>query len=130
RRSASSRVSGGIPLSRETHHRFLLNDDATKGVALFSGAACVGYAYVSADGFIGPLAVARSADMESAFRSALALAAKTSASQRTAVIPSFSEPTLRLALEHGMRITIPMMLMSSRDFATWARYLPRNPGFM
>jgi hypothetical protein len=29
-----------------------------------------------------------------------------------------------------MRITIPMVLMSKRDFGNWPQYLPRNPGFM
>jgi hypothetical protein len=30
----------------------------------------------------------------------------------------------------GMRIAFPMLLMSSRAFGDWSRYLPRNPGFM
>jgi hypothetical protein len=29
-----------------------------------------------------------------------------------------------------MRITIPMILMSTRDMGDWTQYLPRNPGFM
>jgi len=37
---------------------------------------------------------------------------------------------LSVAVEHGMRITFPMVLVSARDFGDWARYLPRNPGFM
>ena len=32
--------------------------------------------------------------------------------------------------EGGMRITVPMVLMSTRDFGDWTGYLPRNPGFM
>jgi hypothetical protein len=27
-----------------------------------------------------------------------------------------------------MRITFPMLLMSTRDFGDWTGYLPRNPG--
>jgi len=34
------------------------------------------------------------------------------------------------AIEHGMRIKFPMLLMSSREFRNWARYLPRSPGFV
>jgi hypothetical protein len=41
-----------------------------------------------------------------------------------------SEAALRIAVEHGMRITFPMLLMSTRDFGDWSGYLPRNPGFM
>ena len=46
------------------------------------------------------------------------------------VLPGTSEATLNLAIEHGMRITFPLMLMSSRDFGDWRLYLPRDPGFM
>jgi hypothetical protein len=37
---------------------------------------------------------------------------------------------LDLAAEHGLRITFPMMFMSTRPVGDWTRYLPRNPGFM
>jgi hypothetical protein len=37
---------------------------------------------------------------------------------------------LRIAVEHGMRIIFPMLLMSTREFGDWRGYLPRNPGFM
>jgi hypothetical protein len=37
---------------------------------------------------------------------------------------------LSTAVELGMRIRFPMLLMSTRDFGDWAGYLPRNPGFM
>jgi hypothetical protein len=37
---------------------------------------------------------------------------------------------LGVAVGHGMRITFPMVLVSTRDFGDWTRYLPRNPGFM
>jgi branched-chain amino acid transport system permease protein len=35
-----------------------------------------------------------------------------------------------VATAAGMRINLPMLLMSSREFGDWSRYLPRNPGFM
>ena len=44
--------------------------------------------------------------------------------------PGPSETALRMAVECGMRIAFPMMLMSSRDFGDWSLYLPRNAGFM
>jgi hypothetical protein len=37
---------------------------------------------------------------------------------------------LRAAIELKMRITFPMVLMSSTDFGNWCQYLPRNAGFM
>jgi hypothetical protein len=37
---------------------------------------------------------------------------------------------LSIAVDHGMRITFPMVLVSTNDFGNWPQYLPRNPGFM
>ena len=100
-----------------------------KGVFLHDAADCVGYAYVSATGHIGPLAVAQTRGMGAAFRSALDLAVAGGAAQVSAFLPGVSE-ALSIAAEHGMRITFPMVLVSTREFGDWARYLPRNPGFM
>jgi hypothetical protein len=65
-----------------------------------------------------------------AFRTALNLAAEGGSSQVSAFLPGTSEATLCIAVEHGMKITLPMTLMSRCDFGDWAQYLPRNPGFM
>ena len=116
-----------LGVSREKHHRYLLNDRSTRGVGLYSGEDCVGYAYVSTGGHIGPLAVARPDALDSAFRTALALAADP---QVSAFLPGASEAALRTAVEHGMRITFPMLLMSTHDFGDWTGYLPRNLGFI
>lgn len=118
-----------LGVSREKHHRYLLNDKSTKGVLLYRGDTCAGYAYV-ADGHIGPMAVAQSSHMGTAFETALAIAADSGASQITAFLSGPCEAALYAAVEAGMRITLPMVLMSSRDFGNWAQYLPRNPGFM
>ncbi len=118
-----------LGVSREKHHRYLASDAAMKGVLLHNGADCVGYAYVSATGHVGPLAVARAGLMSAAFRTALDLAAEGGASQVSAFLPGISE-ALGIGLEHGLRITFPMVLMAEREFGDWTRYLPRNPGFM
>jgi GNAT superfamily N-acetyltransferase len=118
-----------LGVSRTKHHRFLLNDGASQGVMLYADDECVGYAYV-AEGHIGPVAVTRKTVLGAAFGTALKLAASGGAPQVSAFIPSPCEATLSAAIEHGMRITVPMVLMSSRDFGNWTEYLPRNPGFM
>jgi hypothetical protein len=76
------------------------------------------------------LAVTHYALLGAAFRTALDLAAKSGAPQVSAFIPGASETALRLAAEVGMRMTTPMVLMATKEFGDWARYLPRNPGFM
>jgi ribosomal protein S18 acetylase RimI-like enzyme len=118
-----------LGISREKHHRYLLNDSTMKGVFLHDAADCVGYAYVSATGHVGPLAIAQTRGMGAAFRTALDLAVASGAAQVSAFLPGVSE-ALGIAVEHGMRITFPMVLVSTRDFGDWSRYLPRNPGFM
>jgi hypothetical protein len=116
--------------SREKHHRYLIQDPATRGVGLYAGDACVGYAYVADSGHIGPLAVARPDSMGPALRTALALAVETGSPRVSAFVPGASAAALEIAVAHGMRITLPMLLMSSHDFGDWRGYLPRNPGFM
>ena len=118
-----------LGVSREKHHRYLLNDSTMKGVLLHDGGGCMGYAYVSATGHVGPLAVAQPREMGAAFETALDVAAASGAAQVSAFLPGVSE-ALRIAVERGMRITFPMVLVSTRDFGDWTRYLPRNPGFM
>jgi GNAT superfamily N-acetyltransferase len=118
-----------LGVSRGKHHRFLMADGATRGFLLHAGDECVGYAYV-ADGHVGPLAVTQQATLSTAFRTALDLAAESSAPHLSAVIPGPCDAALAVALAAGMRITNPMVLMATRDFGNWAQYLPRNPGFM
>ena len=119
-----------LDVSREKHHRYLIRDAATKGFLLYDANDCIGYAYVNAGGHIGPLAVTTKAAAGPAFATALHLAAEAGATQVSAFIPGEAEAPLRLAIENGMRISFPMVLMSSRSFGDWTRYLPRNPGFM
>ena len=122
--------SGVLGISRERHHRYLLSDNTLRGYFFHAQGDCIGYAYVSATGHVGPLAVVRPTAMGVAFTTALNLAAASGASQVSAFLPGTNEMALGIAAEHGMRITFPMVLVSNRAFGDWTRYLPRNPGFM
>ncbi len=124
---ADERVLG---VSREKHHRYLIGDGRAKGFNLHDGDRWAGYAYVDAGGHIGPLAVMEPHAIGPALRTALHLAAESGASQASAFLPGANEVALNIAMEHGMRIKLPMLLMSSREFGNWDQYLPRNPGFM
>jgi len=119
-----------LGVSREKHHRYLINDSRTRGFNLYDGSEWVGYAYVDAGGHIGPLAVMESRAVAPALRTAMCMAAESGSSRVSAFLPGASEAALNTAMEHGMRIKFPMLLMSSREFGNWAQYLPRNPGFM
>jgi ribosomal protein S18 acetylase RimI-like enzyme len=119
-----------LGVSREKHHRHLITDSGIRGVILYAEDDCVGYAYISPDGHIGPLGVVQPKVLGAAFRTALDLAAKSGSSHVSAFLPGTSDVALSIAVEHGMRITLPMVLVSTHDFGNWAQYLPRNPGFM
>jgi ribosomal protein S18 acetylase RimI-like enzyme len=119
-----------LGVSREKHHRYLMRDPATRGFGLYDGGDCAGYVYVAANGHIGPLAVLRPHLLGAAFTTALGIATESGSSQVSAFIPGTADAALKAAIEHGMRITIPMILMSTRDMGNWTQYLPRNPGFM
>ncbi|MCS3731494.1 GNAT family N-acetyltransferase [Bradyrhizobium betae] len=124
---ADERVLG---VSRIKHHRYLINDSGARGINLYDGSDWVGYAYLDAGGHIGPLAVMEPHAVAPAFRTALHLATESGSPRVSAFLPGASAAALNTALEHGMRIKFPMLLMSSREFGNWAQYLPRNPGFM
>ena len=119
-----------IGASREKHHRYLRDDPATRGVLLCAGDECVGYGYVGSNGHIGPLAVGEADLLGDAFMAALTVAADGSSDKISAFLPGSCENALSLAVDCGMRITFPMLLMASPGYGTWTRYLPRNPGFM
>ncbi len=118
-----------LSVSREKHHRYLLEDTRTSGFTIHVGNEIVGYVYIS-DGHIGPLAVRRPDLVGPAFATALSFAARSNSPSISAFVPGASEPALQTATDHGMRITFPMLLMSTRQFGDWVSYLPRNPGFM
>jgi GNAT superfamily N-acetyltransferase len=119
-----------LGLSREKHHRYLIAESGLKGLLFREGSGCVGYAYISPEGHVGPLAATRPDALVAVFSAALSQAAKLNAAQLSAFIPGISDAALGTAVAQGMRIALPMMLMSSRPFGDWTCYLPRNPGFM
>ncbi|MDG4897205.1 GNAT family N-acetyltransferase [Mesorhizobium sp. WSM4976] len=122
--------ASALGVSREKHHRYLRTDSATTGVLLLAGSEAIGYSYLSAGGHIGPLAVTRPDFLRDAFATALRLAADRSVEKVSAFLPGTCESALALAVDQGMRITFPMLLMASPGYGGWTQYLPRNPGFM
>ncbi len=119
-----------IGVSREKHHRYLLSDPATTGFLFYAGDDCAGYAYIGSNGHIGPLAAARPELLRDAFATALKLAADGPAGKVSAFLPGSCDSALGLAVDQGMRISFPMLLMASPGYGGWTQYLPRSPGFM
>jgi GNAT superfamily N-acetyltransferase len=119
-----------LGVSREKHHKYLLEESTMKGFLLYKGDDCIGYTYVASTGHIGPLGLRSRDDMAAAFRTSLNIAAEGQSNQISAFLPGSSEAALRVAAENRMRVIFPMVLLSNREFGDWNRYLPRNPGFM
>ena len=119
-----------LGVSREKHHKYLLNDPTMDGFLLYEGGDCVGYAYVASTGHVGPLAVTKRDAMAPALNAALRIAAEGQSNQISAFLPGNCEAALAVAADNRMRISFPMVLVSDREFGDWRRYLPRNPGFM
>jgi ribosomal protein S18 acetylase RimI-like enzyme len=119
-----------VGVSREKHHRYLLGEPGTTGFMLHAGSEYIGYAYVNANGHVGPLAVSQADVLGDAFATALKIAANISPKKISAFVPGTCDNALSVAINHGMRITFPMLLMASPGYGGWTRYLPRNPGFM
>jgi GNAT superfamily N-acetyltransferase len=119
-----------LGISREKHHRYLLGDPEMQGFLLSDGRKLVGYAYTSSTGHVGPLAVTEPEAMGPVFEAALDIAASGNGPQVSAFLPGSCKSALSIVAARGMRITMPMVLVSDREFGDWPCYLPRNPGFM
>ncbi len=129
-RTAAAFDSKTLGISRDKHHRYLLNDPAIQGYVFDEDGEPIGYAYIASTGHVGPLAVASRDDMRPVLDAALDIAAQAQPAHVSAFLPGNCEAALGVAVERGMRITLPMVLVSDREFGDWRRYLPRNPGFM
>ena len=120
-----------LGLSRAKHHHYSAQRSDLNGYNLKTAENTpVGYLYISAAGRIGPVAVTSPELMQQALATGFAIAAKLNCPAVSAIIPGPCGPALSLALSSGLRIRRPMVLLASRAFGDWARYAPRDPGFM
>jgi GNAT superfamily N-acetyltransferase len=115
---------------RELHHQFLLGGFAARAVRIEHAGRAAGYAYISAEGHLGPLAIAPDADAKAVLTTALRCALEGGARQVSMLVPGRADVVMQTALALGFRIEVPLVLMASRPFGNWCNYLPRNPGFM
>jgi GNAT superfamily N-acetyltransferase len=119
-----------LGLQRDLHHRFLLGGGAARGVRIERAGRLAGYAYISAEGHVGPLAIAPDADAKSIVITGLRCALESRPSQVSMIVPGRADGVMQAVLALGFRIEEPYVLMASRPFGDWRSYLPRAPGFM
>ncbi len=115
---------------RDLHHQFLLGSSAVRAVRIEHAGRIVGYAYISAGGHVGPLAIAPDADAKAVVTTALRCALEGGARQVSMLVPGRADIVMQTALALGFRIEVPLVLMAWQPFGNWRNYLPRDPGFL
>src|ERR1700738_1813672 len=115
---------------RDLHHQFLLGGFAARAVRIEHVGRAAGYAYISAQGHVGPLAIAPDADAKAVVTTALRCALEGGARQVSMIVPGRADVVMQTALALGFRIEEPYVLMAWRPFGNWSNYLPRTPGFL
>jgi GNAT superfamily N-acetyltransferase len=119
-----------LGLRRDLHHRFLLGGGAARAVRIERAGRAAGYAYISAEGHVGPLAILPDADAKGVVITALRCAVEGGPSQVSIMVPGRADAVMQAVLVLGFRIEDPYVLMASRPFGNWYNYLPRTPGFL
>jgi GNAT superfamily N-acetyltransferase len=119
-----------LGLRRDLHHRFLLGGGAARAVRIERAGGLGGYAYVSDQGHVGPLAIAPDADAKAVVTTALCCALESRPSQVSMIVPGRADGVMQAVLALGFRIEEAYVLMASRPFGNWCNYLPRTPGSM
>jgi GNAT superfamily N-acetyltransferase len=119
-----------LGLRRDLHHRFLLGGGTERGVRVERTGGLAGYAYISAEGHVGPLAIAPDADAKAVVTTALRCALASGPSRVSMIVPGGADVVMQAVLALGFRIEEPYVLMASRLFGNWCNYLRRTPGFM
>ena len=115
---------------RDPHHQFLLGSSAVRAVRIEHAGRIAGYAYISAGGHVGPLAIAPDADAKAVVTTALRCVLEGGAKRVSMLVPGRAEIVMQTILALGFRIEEPLVLMAWRPFGNWCNYLPRSPGFL
>ena len=115
---------------RESHHAFLLGGFAAQAVRIERAGRPVGYAYISAEGHIGPLAIMPGADQADVVLAAVRCALERQPKHVSMMVPGRADRILGAVSGLGFRIDEPFVVLSAGPFGDWANYLPSNPGLM
>jgi GNAT superfamily N-acetyltransferase len=113
-----------LDAARPEDHEFWASVPGLHGFSVVRGGQPIGYAYVQADGAIGPIAVLDPADLAGAVDAAIAVAAGLGATTARVRIPGVArEPVTRL-LARGWRYGDAVTLvLTSAPWGRWDRYV-------
>src|ERR1700730_12288466 len=119
-----------LGLRRDLHHRFLLGSVAARAIRIERAGGTAGYAFISSQGHVGPLAILPGADAKGVVITALRSALESGPSRVSMTIPGRADVVMQAVLALGFRIEVPLVLMAWRPFGHWCNYLPRDPGYL
>src|SRR5215831_888738 len=103
-----------LGFSRDWHHKYLLGGVAARAIRIERAGALAGYAYISAEGRVGPLAIAKDADARAVVTTALCCALESKPSRVSMIVPGRADVVIQTASELGFRIEEPLILMAAR----------------
>ena len=115
---------------RDKHHAFNIASEAASAFLIQRQGSNIGYAYVSSGGHVGPVALLDVSVSAEAVTSVLRHTIELGAEQVSMIVPGPADRCMAAAVDCGLRISEPLVLLASHPFGDWRRYLPRNPGYM
>jgi GNAT superfamily N-acetyltransferase len=113
-----------LGMTRPQDHAFWSSVSSLRAYSVLRENRTVGYAYVQADGAIGPIAVLDPEDLASAVEASIAAAARLGAASARIRIPGVARPTIARLLARGWRYGDAVTLvLTSAPWGRWDRYV-------
>jgi predicted N-acetyltransferase YhbS len=113
-----------LDAARPEDHAFWHATPAVYAYELRAGGAVAGYAYLQADGAIGPIAVADPDDLPAAVDLAIGEAARLGATAARVRIPGVARSTIADLLDRGWRYgDAPTLVLTSGPWGHWEGYV-------
>ncbi|OPY76473.1 MAG: Acetyltransferase (GNAT) family protein [Syntrophorhabdus sp. PtaU1.Bin050] len=116
-----------LGFSRHLHHEYLLQRRDGTCYAFTEGRDTVAYGYVWSNGQIGPLGAVSPSVFLDALHTTVSLAVATDAKEVSIMVPGSNDLAVKTALKYRFRVREPYILMSSKPFGDWQRYLFHSP---
>ena len=113
-----------LDIARPEDHAFWGSVSSVRAFSVLREGRTAGYAYVQADGAIGPIAVLDAADLATAVEASIAVAAELGATTARVRIAGAARPTIERLLARGWRYGDAVTLvLTSAPWGRWDRYV-------
>jgi len=116
-----------LGFSRDRHHQYFLQRKDGSGYLFRNDNRVFGYAYIWDDGHVGPLAASSEDAFHDTLESSLILAADKSPGQVAVFVPGSNVSAIVTALQNGLNVSEPYILMATKPFGRWSQYLLHSP---